>query len=250
MEELRTEDRVVILVRSTADYNNMNDESFGSQVYDAYKPKIELHITSQNESPKLWSETFHIDYFKYRSEIVRIADQARRATGCFVISGVDEFIEWYQQPGESILVPTDDDDWVSPDIGQLAFDQPLARWPEYILGTINRPKLYITEKKFGSNNWAIKKSFLKNLDDKQARHITLLSHKHAVKFFGDAKDVTDLKQIFSVYNRHVGSLTHLRNVCESKETLHRPICEHYTAPSEIAWCQTYINQLTNANRRL
>lgn len=249
--------KVVVVVRMVADYRSFTNETFGDQLEQPYKPRTELQILMANDVLGIWDRTFRMGYIEYRHRMAEIAKQNHADTGCLVLRGHEAFSRWYTESDEdAIIVPVDDDDWLSPTLADVAKEfEPKTQvvvWKTTVLHSLTKHFYGVSEGfKLNSNNWAIRKSLLKRFDDKTARHTVLLSHFHADNFI--KKHVGDglkrLQSRHSVYNRHLASLSFLRQklteediTLELPKVVRRPM-DFSASPEDCVWCSPYARRL-------
>ena len=257
--------KVVIVVRMTANYANLNKDNFRSQINDPYKPKTELQIFIANNMLDLWDRIFCMPYIKYRSKICDIASRNLNNTGCLIIRGYQEFIEWYSKDEEDcIIVPVDDDDWFSPNISDVSklFKEStnIVIWKNTVLHSLTRFHFGVVEgNRMGSNNWAVRKSYLKKMDDKEARHFVLLSHVHAeshVKNKMKKAEVSFVEDSFNIYNRHIASLNFIRSqidkgdVVKELTAISKRDVTNFQFTDKLAWAEEYKNDIYSLRLRL
>ena len=90
---------IYICVRRTTEWEN--EEVFLAQLQDKFKPKVEL-----------WNETFDMPYHQFRHRIKQIAQVNLGRVENAVITTLDRV------PPGSLVVPIDDDDWLSPNLSE------------------------------------------------------------------------------------------------------------------------------------
>lgn len=91
---------IYIVVRQTTDWNN--EATFCAQIPEGVQPSIELR-----------NATFTIPYHLYRRELKRIAQ--------LNLAGIQRarYIPRNEVPEDAVVVPTDDDDWFSPQLAKV-----------------------------------------------------------------------------------------------------------------------------------
>lgn len=250
---------VVIAVRSCPDYKNLSGDAFANQLNEPYKPKTELQIFIANNIMELWDKSFKMNFLNYRHSLASISMNNYKATGCKILKGYLEFLDWYESDEDGIVVPIDDDDYLSPDLANLVNefddDSNVVVWPHYVLHSVTRLHFgNTTGSRLHSNNWAVRKSYLKTLDDKQARQLVLLSHAHADTHFKNnniKRQVID--NVYSVYNRHAASLSFIRTKIDQEDfhaelpkAAKRPVSID-SVPEAINWIKTYLDDIAKLN---
>lgn len=247
--------RVVIVVRSCPDYLQMNEESFKAQANDLYKPQAELREMVAQDLLEVWKKCFTMSFFEYRHEIAKIARANLAATGCEVIRTANEFTPWYAGDEDAVILPVDDDDWFAPeasDLGDRFDDAALLCWNKHTYKNFNSAKFYRSGGfRLASNNWAVRKSWLKTLDDKKAHDLVLGSHRHSQTFVEGnlpMSRVRVLDENLSVYVRHLGSLALLRSFVlagtfqESLKKAAGRIPVPPLVPSYFTWAIKWVDQ--------
>jgi hypothetical protein len=248
---------VVVVVRMVQDYSQLTKENFRDQLDAPYKPRKELQLFVANGLLDLWDRAFRMPYIDYRRRVCEVAADNLAATGCRVLRGYEEFIDWYATDEDALIVPVDDDDWLAPTLPELPRhlrdDARVLVWGDTVLHNITRFHYgFVEGRRMHSNNWGVRKAYLKTLDDKKARHLVLLSHQHAetfVKANVPSAQVVKIPDRYNVYNRHVASLSFLRDLVDDgaagKELgsiARRPVVTCDT-PAEVAWADGYKNRL-------
>jgi hypothetical protein len=259
---------VSIIVRSSPDYQKIRDKNcFRNQLSEPYKPKLELELLLNNNIFDVWNKFFSIDFFSYRKSIVEIAKDNLKNTDCKILKEYTEYCRWYKYDTEdSILVPVDDDDWFSPQLKDIAnhFDDQtdVVVWPEVVFYSTTNHYCNISKNyKFGSNNWAVKKSFLKKLDAKTARHLVLLSHKHTenfMKYNVSENRIKKLNNFYSVHIKHLGGLNFLKNLIQlnnfetdiKKIYLDKIYLNKSYFNKELEWTDPFVNKVFELNRKI
>lgn len=257
--------KVVIVVRSSPDYKNLTNENFRAQLNQPYKPKTELNILISNGVLDIWNKTFRINYIYFRYQVHQIAKLSLQNTNCQIIWGYKEFVEWYTNNKEDcIIVPVDDDDWFSPEIIELPkcfeSNENLVIWKKSILHSITTFRYeVIQEYNMGSNNWALKFSYLKSLPDTVARHLVLLSHKHSQEYFKHNLLKSKIKYVenyLSLHVRHPSSLSFIRQKIDEADfskqlkqiASKKPILPLNNLDFE--WAKNYIEKLQILSQQL
>lgn len=213
----------------------------------------------------LWDKIFHMPYIKYRNKICNIASKNLNNTGCLVIKGYEEFIDWYNKDDEEcIIVPIDDDDWISPNISTVSEyfkeNTNIVVWKNAVLHSLTRFHFGVVDgNRMGSNNWAVRKSCLKRMDQKEARHFILLSHVHAesyVKNKMNKEDVCFVNKNYNIYNRHIASLNFIRGLIEKgnveKEltAISKRDVTNFEFIDNLSWAEEYKNEIYFLNLQI
>lgn len=239
---------VCIVVRATADYHNMTDEEFEDQLNGFFPARTELQEMLKNSIPQKWGSIFNVGFREFRARAKDIAEVCLSNTDCRVVRGREEFRDWYQWEEDEIIVPVDDDDWISPMISELNMETPVVAWVNSVFLNTHKAKFYFNNNGvLASNNWAVKKSYLKSLDPKQAEAIVLMSHAHADSFLRESLgEWPCLRKHYNLYNQHIGGLSHLRDSSEEKLKDYSDL-PMIGVPPKIEWAREYVLRMTNLN---
>lgn len=156
-----------------------------------------------------WNSSLTMSYWDYRAAIKEIA--MRNWNSCGEVSQ-----DWMVYGNEEFVAPTDDDDWFSPNLSErLKIDADVVLWKSITHQTQSKHDLgefwyNNPQHKAGSNNYAIRVGFLKELKPYQRKAIL---HNHCTAV-GEAKAlgarfklISD--EILSCYNWHPGSASML-----------------------------------------
>lgn len=158
-----------ILVRTDVDWSSMTEESFASQV-DPTRPLGFLAAATENDLPGTFREVFGVDFFRYRAEVRRIAEASlRNVRDVQVSTGFEGADAWFLDGEDEFIFPTDDDDFFRPDLARAvehaAPGTRILLWDAVQAGlapTDPNPVCRRVEwSALGSNNWAVRKSFLR-----------------------------------------------------------------------------------------
>ena len=171
---------------------------------------------------------------------------------------------------EVVILPTDDDDWFSPDIASVLrhFEDGsnLVLWPFSRFDSVEDPiaysynikavESYNKEMFIKTNNYAMRRSFLLTLPQKfRVIHFHTEAYNLLVR---DRSDVVKkmVYETLSVCNRHVGSLSYLADAFR-EGTLQQELSyignrERYipSIPSVMEWSRSYIEAMEDLNEQL
>ncbi|HEY8156322.1 MAG TPA: hypothetical protein VII72_19485 [Myxococcota bacterium] len=200
------------------------------------RPKVEL-----------WNATFELPYAGFRVRLARIARENLSRVENAKITLPEAL------PPGALVVPLDDDDWLSPEIGaRLLAEQAGSpqgyHWNRYLLEAPRRPRRFpwARERRWadtsphtcGSNNYAIR-----NLPELA---MGIQSHTRASAFF-DANPgrVKRLDAWLSLQNRTLASRSMLgegdrpltRDALIEKFRRYRSLYDRTRLPRELAWAQ-------------
>jgi hypothetical protein len=230
-----------ILVRSNTDWRRLDRATFALQS----EPTIPLHLikfAAEHDLLSLWDAVFPLDFFEYRARLQHISKESFvRACPTAISYGFDDFDEWFDGTDEEIIVPTDDDDFFSPKLPEIvsAFgpDTNIVVWPfsrfGYLYEGPKRACQIHVMLLLNSNNWAIRKSYLKRHFNRDTVIRMLAHHPTANEAVADQLDLPDwtptfmgLRMLFhpsmrlleghySLYNMHPGSIYFLQLILRS-----------------------------------
>ena len=223
-----------ICVRETLPWHD--ETAVAAALLPDVRPKVEL-----------WNATFHLPYAAFRLRLTRIARENLSRIENAKLTRLEE------TPPGALVVPVDDDDWLSPEIGaRLLAERDRAlqgfHWNRYILETPRRPRRWpwARERRWAdtsrhtcaSNNYAIR-----NLPELS---VAIGSHMRASEIF-DANPgrVTRLDAWLSLQNRNLASQSTLgratseltRDALIEKFRRHRALYDRWRLPRELAWAQ-------------
>jgi hypothetical protein len=253
--------KTVIVMRMCPDYSKLTKENFADQIQQPYVPRTELRIMIDSDMLNFWDKHYRISYIDYRAKLAEMTRKNLAATGCQIFWGYQQFMDWYAADDEeAIIVPIDDDDYFCPHIAEVANEfansTKVLIWRNAVIHTVSRFFFALGDDyRMCSNNWAVRKSYLKTLDPKQARHLVLLSHIHAGRFVHKhiPAGVKKVDKHFNLYNRHGASLAFMRDKIASNyyEEEFIPSSKYIPSkcdiPWQFAWSDDIINQLVKLN---
>lgn len=237
-----------ICVRQTLDWGD--EEAFRAQLEPTFRRRAEI-----------WNQTFEMPFHLFRSEVKRIAQlNLSRVTGAVCA-------DWDEVPEGGLVVPVDDDDWFSPDLGEVLERERDRRTIGYRWTTsfvevaydYKRRMHLIRRRVLGSppkltcttNNYAIVKG--------PGMEPLYMGHVQASEWF-DARTPGDTKTIdrhLSLTNRTLGSKTSMRykqstlsrSELVRKHRRYRRLYGRAPAP-ELAWCRPYLEMMAELMDRL
>jgi hypothetical protein len=208
----------------------------------------------------LWNATFSLRYAAFRLRLSQITRENLSRVENAKLSRVDEL------PPGGLIVPVDDDDWLSPEIGIRLLaargDAPQGfHWNPYILRAPRRSPRWpwsrvrraadTSPHTCGSNNYAVRK-----LPDLVP---AITNHVWASRYFDDhPRRVRRLDASLSVQNRNLGSRTTLADRAPglSREQLleryrkYRRLYHRLRLPSEVAWAQPCVDAMAELMHEL
>lgn len=117
-----------------------------------------------------WERTFSMSFFEFRRQLQALArsnlDSVRNAR---ISTGLAQVNSWINAEEDEFIFPVDDDDWFDPGLGELAAVAPetvIIVWPPAQLiydPKTGRPLLRrLPSGALLTNNWGIRKSFLRH----------------------------------------------------------------------------------------
>ncbi len=193
----------------------------------------------------VWDRAFALSFFEYRRRLAALARENHLAAeGVAVTVGLDDVESWLRAPGDEILVPTDDDDFVRADLARVAeaFDDrtKVVLWPVLgcgFVGPERRRGVYVDWLPLlNMNNCAVRKSYL--LEHFSTEEIVqMLAHNHVAsrriaQQLGlpddEDKKVSTLTPLvhpavrgvdhrFTMYNVHPGSVSFMHRVLKAPD---------------------------------
>jgi len=233
---------IYIWIRATTDWTD--ERAFRAQLEDAFRPKVDV-----------WDATFDMPYHVFRHRLKRIAAQSlARVEGATCA-------EWDAIPEGALVVPTDDDDWLAPDLAKaleaerddatacihwtssfIEVPTSFGHWVDLVRRAIfpRTPPMWICT----TNNYAMVKC-------EETRRL-LQGHTHASRWvLGPGADRTRrIEGRLSVMNRTLASQTSLafRRPDLTRAELvskYRKYARLYTrrVPEGLAWCRPYLGMM-------
>jgi hypothetical protein len=262
---------VRILVRTDVDWASMDREAFGAQSA-AEAPSSFIRFLTSRSALDVWDEVYDVDFFDFRQRLRALTEANLAAVhGARLSIGFDDFA-WYHDDEDEMIYPIDDDDYFHPDLADTApaADEGIdvVAWAHghYYYDAEGHPQTRIRRVPIlFSNNWGIRKSFLRaNYGEEQARHL-LVSHDDAsfavadhlgierspeAKFFevplrGDLIRHFDTPYSLSV--KHVGSLQTLSKFLRTEDPVgelrRQQVTAHAPVQEELRWCEPWLRQV-------
>lgn len=198
-------------------------------------PTLPAQVLSVSRSDILdiWSRTFNVGFFEYRHLLQQIAaDSLERVAGADVTRGLGDLHVWFDSVEDEVIFPIDDDDFFHPALAQAAEqltpEQDIVIFPQAVAGFkgSNARKRTVWLKELPlllSNNWGVRKSFLRRHFDQETARVILAKHPLANEKVAEHYGVLierlrpqDLSPLLhqrvrilqtplSVHNKHVGS---------------------------------------------
>jgi hypothetical protein len=213
----------------TLDWKNMshfsNQACSSLKNWDVFKKNV-----------KKWDQCFNIGYFDYRAELKRISLESFKATGIPIV-------DRNELSDDSIVLPTDDDDWFHPDIKQYLDEffksgLQVVRWNGWLYDC-NRKETFIN-----SDTW------------RGTQHTTPSSNEHAfLKTCSPPRGHTNrprkcfkIDQALSIWVRHPASFCDLQrdiNILKRFKKL-----KESSIPLELEWARNYIESLRDIRLHL
>lgn len=163
----------------------------------------------------IWNETFTMRYADFRRRLNQIQQENLQEVPFDCVVNQYEY-----KKDDSIVVPTDDDDWFHPDLIPVLQERPQPSYWNFINYTEGRIAVQNTAAHdnmmfvYESNNYS-----LTNLDNE----LVLRDHSFADKHLKG----THIDGCFSVHNRSLGSLSLLRDRLVSSVKPHKELLAMY-----------------------
>ncbi len=179
--------RCRILVRTAIDWNAMTPEGFRSQT-DPMAPQLFIHGAVKHDLPTLFEQTFGVNFFRYRAELQKISEQSIRSVeNAEITKGFNGFESWFENDQDEFIFPIDDDDLFAPHlaqaIGAVGPETVLIVWDHIMAGFVDfKPSVSIKKLDHPvlfSNNWGVRKSFLREQFTAEEAKWFLARHRHA-----------------------------------------------------------------------
>jgi hypothetical protein len=228
----------------------------------------------------VWDEFFDVDLITLRYELNRISqDNLSLVRDARLTVGLHDFPAWYERDEDEMIYPIDDDDYFHPDLAGTApnvgDETAIVFWPHiaYTYDDSGSPTLAKRPvRTLLSNNWGVRKSFLKEQFTEQEARRILTDHAYAAlevsRRFGcrrpahnehwwdvelRAERARFLSQSYGVSLVHVGSLLRLRAALDSdrvgvfaehmgKSFAHFHLGESAEVPLELKWTEPWIRR--------
>ena len=239
---------VYLFVRKTVDWQN--EVAFYSQLSPAFAPKVDA-----------WNRTFRMPYHLFRHAIRMVAIRNHES-----VSGLTQS-SWEAIPAGAIVVPSDDDDWLAPDLSgwisrhiidedhgiywtQSALEVPINAWHRarlYARGVFPwmRPKWLCA-----TNNYGVRKTS----DTTDA-----ISHVKASRRFG-AGDfrVSFIPRRLSIHNRTLASITSMgfgrptisATALRKKADEYRRLYDHPGLAKGLEWAKSEVTAMKDVMANL
>jgi len=217
----------------------------------------------------VWDSTFTLAFGSFRAQLAQIATANRLSIRDARLSvGFDDFSAWYRSDEDEMIYPIDDDDYFHPDLAGTAprasDETAIVFWPHLVYTyDDNGSPTFLTRpvRNLLTNNWGVRKSFLKeHFGEGQAR-LVLTEHSHAARALAralggrrlneneswfdvdlEAERAVFLPASFGISLIHVGSMLRLMRVREGVPLDHFRLTESAEIPDEIAWVEPWIRQ--------
>jgi hypothetical protein len=250
---------LIIFIRTQVDWSKMTPELFMQQS-DRKDAALSDHIKKLQEAnlPKLWSETFGIDYFSFRLTMSQIAmKQNKLVKNARIVVGLENLRELLEDNKEYYICPTDDDDWFHPDLYLTSrqFEDPnvgFAQWNtvKYFLPS----KFYIVKndgKNFdqSSNQLMFSKKFIKQ--NLQLKKINNLLSRHWQAKFLNKENLKKIDLNLSIKNNHIAHVVNVLNALNNFEKLHKQLDGIISVKNEEKnWWYQGIKETQEAHKKL
>ncbi len=243
--------KIIIFVNNSVDWQSMTEEKFMSQ---------KLSWPVQNIWPLIetWNQLFQIKYFEFRKKMHEIAVNNWSFCDSIARSDAELLKELESSPADTIVLPTDDDDWYHPQFKDLigpinhdivhwkpaqfqtgcTLDAPGRKAPKIHGGIFN----YDQRRPLFTNNWLITKPALTTFTKKQRYKLQI--NKTACDFLSSFKHQA-MSTRLNLANKSVASSSNLAN-CKGIEQILDTIFsdrKNLKIPADYTWAKPYINEL-------
>lgn len=233
----------IILVRRTVDWGNVTVDKW-LEDYNHKDSRSRKQIDLQDDLPKesiakfmnnikMWHRVFSITYPEYRQELKNIAMFNWERMGCDIVEmpNLKDDKELKDRFRGYLLLPTDDDDWFNPYLGDVLprimekKDADILTWDSVKYVRLNNKEQIFSENKMkvGSNAYCF--------NSESASLLSLLNHDYVCH-------ANKLPGTFSVWIRHRASYWRLQNF----DLNVNPI-QDSMFPSFLGWADQEINAL-------
>lgn len=220
---------ILMHIRRSADWNSMTT--------DGLDPSV-TNVTKLRNAINIWDDLFALTYFQYRARLKEIASDSWNHYEIIQNPLAISKNDW--------LVPTDDDDWVSPYL-ELPDNAEFVHWKPVMYKTISPAIKYIKESNNGrpeSNSYAIRGSLIKRLPVK-VRQKVICEHQKSLKLAAIYTTPKFLDKTMSIYNVHPGC-AHMLKSSKTPQSVRLlfPIGVPSLSKSE-SWATPYAEQLAD-----
>jgi hypothetical protein len=235
---------IYILIRKTTDWED--EAAFHNQLSDEFRPKVDM-----------WNRTFHMPYHMFRARVKHIAQINLRNIENAICAPREEI------PQEAVVVPVDDDDWFSPELGgvlESSFreNQTGAVWQRNILelppGPVRKLARLVWYGLFGrerrvwtcsTNNYAVVKK--DRMVPLAYDHVKASEH-----FDGRPQSIVKIDKALSLMNRTLASQTTMAwkrpgissHELTRKHARYRRLYVGFNSP-DLAWSLPYVKMMAD-----
>ena len=224
-----------------------------------------------------WDSSFALDFPTFRAELAQIAAANRSSVGYARLSvGFDDFASWYRTDEDEMIYPIDDDDYFHPDLAITApsesDDTAIVFWPHLVYTYDDNGSPLVSTRptrNLLTNNWGVRKSFLKeHFGEGQVRHL-LAEHSHAARVLAralggrrlreneqwwdidlEAERAVLLDASFGISVNHVGSMLRLMKAQKGEPFDHFRVTETAAIPADATWVEPWVRQAEQVFRAL
>ena len=244
-------------------WSSMDRQTFFKQFLDG-KPK-ELRQFLNSDIVDVWDELFDLSYFQFRAGLVNIANRSFEAvSGAELVFGSEGLERELVNKDDCLIIPTDDDDCLSPHIAKVLRHRSghMIGWPtlEATQGRLIKSHGIPFSK---TNNTAYCKSFL--MDHYGTEIFPMLADHRMIRRTMPAEDKAGLEKIrrtLSLINRTGASLSFLVQLHAQHGSADKPefgdklkrvlesscqVLETYAKNHQ--WLRTYLMQTLRLHRQ-
>jgi hypothetical protein len=219
-----------------------------------------------------WANTYAFDFFTFRSELNCIAKHnwsSVRQARCSM--GIGDLGAWYESDEDEMIYPVDDDDLFCLDLAKTAPSAlektAVVFWPHAVYKYDDGGSPLVTTepaRHLLSNNWGVRKSFLRSEFSNAQAEKVLMDHAYAAMNIGrvlgaprpqrdqhwwevdlEAPNARFLQSSYGLSLKHIGSLLRLLGWEENRvDRSLAPIelKESASVPSHLAWAEPWIRR--------
>lgn len=263
---------VRIVVRTDTDWSAMSEEIFYGQS-DPLRPVTWIESAGEFDIFGCWNRAFPLTFFEYRRRLQEITmASVERAAPAAVSIGLDDAEEWLLDGNDEIIVSMDDDDFVRPDVCDVAahFTEGVSVviWPAVYVGLLDggdvRGETWVPFRQILPLNTAYRKSYLAEHFSVDDAKVLLAHHAMANRLVADDLEIPDTEEgvtltglhhpaveligeCYGIYNVHVGSISFLKRALGGPDPVeflrHLDLTSPMELPEHIADFEPYVRAL-------
>jgi hypothetical protein len=235
---------IYLCVRRTLDWENARIVE--AHVRPDFRPKMHT-----------WNATFDMPYHEFRHRLKQIAQANLERVAGAVRAPLDEV------PAGAIVVPVDDDDWLSPELAnrlRAVHDSPLAGylWARHVV----EPRVPLRRRAWFWL-WSFKRSTCATNDYAVPRRPDIeplvMNHLRAGRYFDENRArIRRIPELLSIQNRNLASQTAMawRRPSITREELaanfarYRTLYASIELPGGLEWARPCVDQMAGLMRQI